>query len=79
MSKEEVDLVLMEKLFNRYKNQYINERMTDKQNENLQYWHARADKYGITISQIDNWMYETKIIPKIITIFDTGIVFAKLK
>lgn len=80
MSKEEaVDLNLMEQLFNKYKNQYINERMAENQNENLRYWHERKDKEKITLSQIDHWMYETKIIPKIFTIFDTGIVFAKLK
>ena len=78
MSKT-VDLISFEELFNKYSCQYDNKRMTEQQAENLKYWHERMEKCGITISQIDHWLHESQIIPKVLTIFDTGIVFARLK
>lgn len=69
----------MEKLFDKYRNQYVNVRMTEQQNENLKHWHEKREKYGITLSQIDHWMLDTQIVPKIVTIFETGTIFSRLK
>lgn len=79
VDRMEVDLVLMKELYSKYRSLYVNNRMTEGQNKNLKNWHERREHIGITLSQIDHWMMEADIIPKTMTIFDTGTTFSKLK
>lgn len=69
-----------QQLFEAYKSNYSNSRMTPGQVENLRVWHERRGRAGITLSQADEWMMQAGVIQKkVLSITDTGQTFSRLK
>lgn len=69
-----------QQLFEAYKSNYSNSRMTSGQIENLRVWHERRGRAGITLSQADEWMMQAGVIQKkVLSITDTGQTFSRLK
>lgn len=69
-----------EQLFDAYKSNYTNTRMTQDQNHNLRLLHEKRNKTEITLSQADEWMQQAGLIrKKVLTITDTGMIFSKFK
>lgn len=69
-----------QQLFEAYKSNYSNRRMTLEQTENLKIWHERRLRTGITLSQADEWMMQAGVIKKkILSTTDTGLAFSAFK
>lgn len=74
------DSLSFEQLFAAYNSNYSNCLMTQEQNQNLQVWHDRRGKVGITLSQADEWMMQAGLFKKkVLSVTDTGTSFSKLK
>lgn len=65
--------------FNIYRNKYENPYMTVEQSENLRVWHEKCGKRGITLSQIDNWLFDAQLLPSMLSKCDTGLIFMTFK
>ncbi|KAG5668746.1 hypothetical protein PVAND_016673 [Polypedilum vanderplanki] len=69
----------MEELFDKYRKKYSSHFMTAEQREKLRDWHEKVGRDGITLSQIDNWLFDAQLLPFECSKSDSGLAFINFK
>lgn len=78
MTSEESEIV--SELYEAFKLRYVNDSMTKEQQDELRRLHESRGAWGITLSQADNWMKQAGLVKKkVLSIHETGVIFAKFK
>lgn len=69
----------LEEFFKKFSSHYESRHLTCNQSENLKMWHGVKGCEGITLSQVDNWMYQAKIMPQCFGKNFSGEIFFRFK
>lgn len=70
----------LSELFEALKLKYVNRSMTQQQQYELKNLHEIRGSWGITLSQADSWMIQAGLIKKkVLSIYETGMIFSKFK
>lgn len=69
----------LEEIFNKFSSNYESRHLTNDQSENLKQWREIKRCEGITLSQIDNWLYQAQLMPSCFGKSFSGEVFFRFK